>query len=268
MFGFIDFFNAPNILYFLQKYATRRSKVNFKNIDETWVLHKKYVSTLTEPRLFEFGAGKNLAQNLYLSTECNEQIVIDLNPMADLGQINESALQISEIDSDFIYAPIHSFGDLKKNYRIKYIAPLDASSTGFEDNYIDCCVSTHTLEHIPKVGIIKIFNELKRVIKSDGIVCAKIDYSDHYSHADPSIGSLNFLAFSEQEWEKYNHLSHYQNRLRHYDFVRMFEQLGFDIEVNEPYFDERVKPSYISDCFEKNNPTLYAISAYFVLRVS
>ena len=51
------------------------------------------------------------------------------------------------------------------------------------------------LEHIPKDSIKKIFIELRRILKKDGVVCATIDYTDHYAHTDKNIGLLNFLSY-------------------------------------------------------------------------
>lgn len=56
-----------------------------------------------------------------------------------------------------------------------------------------------------------------------------IDYQDHYSYFDSNLSIYNFLRFSSKEWEKYNCSLHYQNRLRHSDFVRLFEQSGLKI---------------------------------------
>ena len=59
-------------------------------------------------------------------------------------------------------------------------------------------------------------------LKKNGMISAIIDYSDHYAHTDPAIGLLNFLNYSSDDWKKYNHESHYQNRLRHYEYIDIF----------------------------------------------
>ena len=89
IFGLIDFFNAPNVLYFLQKYVTKGSKIRSFAISPIWEAHKKYLKqhSATE-NIFEFGAGKNLAQNLFISDIVKNQIVVDLNPMIDFELIN------------------------------------------------------------------------------------------------------------------------------------------------------------------------------------
>ena len=123
------------------------------------------------------------------------------------------------------------------------------------------------LEHIPKDSIKKIFIELRRILKKDGVVCATIDYTDHYAHTDKNIGLLNFLSYSDEEWKKYNHNCNYQNRLRHYDYETLFSELMFKIVNNEPaFFKDAVFPSHIDSKFKLENPLYKATSGYFVLK--
>ena len=78
-------------------------------------------------------------------------------------------------------------------------------------------------------------------MKDTGIVSLVIDYSDHYSHTDNSIGALNYLNYTESEWAKFNHDCHFQNRLRHYDYIEIFKHCGFQIiEENLNYMNDRV----------------------------
>ena len=113
----------------------------------------------------------------------------------------------------------------------------------------------------------EIFTEIKRILKPGGIISAIVDYSDHYAHTDRNIGLLNYLRFTPEAWSKYNHSSHFQNRLRHHDYREMFEDLGFEIDVDEPRFEVE-KPDAIADCFDSENPTVHATSGVFVLRVT
>lgn len=56
-----------------------------------------------------------------------------------------------------------------------------------------------------------------------------IDYQDHYSYWDHGISRYNFLRYSEQRWKLFNPRSHFQNRLRHADYIRLLDQAGFQI---------------------------------------
>lgn len=247
-FRIIDLLSAQKVLYFFQKYVTRRSRVVNQSLSENWVRHMKAIEKYgSNGVLFEFGAGKSLIQNLYLSQYVAEQIVVDLNPMLDFTLVEASRSLLSAKMTLPANNPILKLSDLN-DYGIDYMAPFDASNTGFGESVFDVCVSTNTLEHIPKESLIKIFYELNRTLKDSGLVSLIVDYSDHYYHTDKSIGPLNFLNYTESEWEKFNHSCHFQNRLRHYDYVEILKHCGFQvIEEHLVYMDdvdERLKSQF------------------------
>ncbi|WP_115722116.1 class I SAM-dependent methyltransferase [Helicobacter cinaedi] len=117
---------------------------------------------------------------------------------------------------------------LKHTFNISYHIK-DAAQTGFADNEVDCICSYSVLEHIPIDSIRRIFSECYRVLKPNGRIVFLIDYQDHYSYFDSNLSIYNFLRFSPKEWEKYNCSLHYQNRLRHSDFVGLIEESGLRI---------------------------------------
>jgi hypothetical protein len=265
VFGWIDLVNSPRVLYFLQKHVTKRSRIITLNVDENWKQHgsslKKYNAS---GLVFEFGAGKSLAQNFYLSSIATKQVLVDLNPMLDLELVNTARrllLNKCQLKSNKV---IHSVNDLAE-YGIEYRSPYDASDTDFDDESLDACISTNTLEHIPKENIIKIFSELNRTLKSHGIVSAKIDYSDHYAHTDPSLSLLNYLQYSEEDWRKFNHKCHYQNRLRHYDYLKIFDECGFRVLEEYLIYGEKNIPQAIAEMFDGKPEAWAATSAYVVL---
>jgi hypothetical protein len=266
IFSVIDFFDAHRILYFLQKYVTKRSAVGILNALPTWQTHKKYLKKYGATKtLFEFGAGKNLAQNLYLSDLVEKQIVVDLNPMIDLALVEIVRHQISklvDLKSDIKIETLQKLGA----YGIEYRAPYDAAKIDFNEKSIDACVSTNTLEHIPEESILSIFLRLYKTLKDDGIVSAKIDYSDHYAHTDKTISLLNYLKFDQNEWKKYNHNCHFQNRLRHYDYVKIFKRCGFVVIEEDLVFSESEIPTEIIQAFKDKDETWKATSAHIVLK--
>lgn len=265
IFKYIDKFNAKKTLYFLQKYITRRSKVNLKNVYKDSKLHIQAIRKLKNPLLLEFGGGKNLSQNIILSQFCKKQFVVDIEPMADLNLINEFALEISKIEKKIKYKHSKNFSELESNYGIKYLSPIDMRYSSFKDNFFDCCISTNTLEHIPEKDIILIFQEIKRVCKKGASILAYIDYTDHYSHTDKSISDLNFLKFSSQQWKKHNHSCHFQNRLRHHDYIKLFKDLNLKIKVENPFFINQKCSLKISDEFDTKIQTTYATAGFFQL---
>ena len=105
-------------------------------------------------------------------------------------------------------------------------------------------------------------------MKDDGIVSAKIDYSDHYAHTDKTISLLNYLKFDQNGWKKHNHNCHFQNRLRHYDYVKIFKKCGFVVIEEDLVFLESQIPTEIIQAFKNNDETWKATSAHIVLKKS
>jgi len=266
IFTIIDFFDSKRTLYFLQKYVTKRSQIKKLNIDDNWIRHQKALTDYgCTGFVFEFGAGKNIAQNIFLSQFIDKQLVVDLNPMLDIQLVNVVLDLLSKkfkLKSD---VKIIKLEDLN-NYGIDYRAPYDASVTNLNPKILDACISTNTLEHIPVASIKSIFMELKRILKDSGIVSAKIDYSDHYAHTDSKLTLLNFLNFSEFEWKKYNHQCHYQNRLRHYQYKQLFNECGFYIIKEELIFDEKNISQDLHFKFKDKDQSWSATSAHLVLK--
>jgi len=82
--------------------------------------------------------------------------------------------------------------------------------------------------------------ECRRVLKPGGIVTAHVDYTDHYAHSDPHRSVYAFLQHGERSWALVNPRFHYQNRLRHSDYVGLIRETGFEIlEVLTDGGDER-----------------------------
>lgn len=102
---------------------------------------------------------------------------------------------------------------------IRYLSPVNAAATGLETGSIDHYVSYTVLEHISPDALEEIWLEAHRLLSPGGLFVNYIDYSDHFSHADPSISGVNFLQFEDDEWSKIARSSFmYMNRLRHDDF--------------------------------------------------
>lgn len=113
---------------------------------------------------------------------------------------------------------------------IQYLSPADASCTGLADNSIDYHISYVVLEHIAKKVIGGILAEFKRIVREDGLFIHCVDFSDHFSHSDKSITSINFLQFSQAQWDKYaNNRYMYQNRMRVDDLSDLLKSAGLDI---------------------------------------
>ncbi len=125
---------------------------------------------------------------------------------------------------------------------IEYIAPIDASNTGLNGDSIDFYTSCAVLEHVPQKMIESILLEGNRIVRKSGAFLHIIDYTDHFSHGDKSISAINFLSFSENKWRFLagNRFT-YVNRMRHDDFLSLFEKVGHKILLDEPFINERLR---------------------------
>ena len=68
--------------------------------------------------------------------------------------------------------------------------------------------------------------------------------SDHFQHQDKSITSINFLRYSDKEWERIaGNPFAYCNRLRASDYLSLFEETGFDVCRKEAVVDDEARES-------------------------
>jgi SAM-dependent methyltransferase len=189
--------------------------------------------------LYEFGAGWDLAIPLcYYCLGVERQTLVDIRPLLKIELVNASieklrrmatALGLRRVPGEQFSATNHGNWRnlLRERYGINYLAPCDARATGLKNGSFDFITSTDTLEHIPAEDISLILKECHRVLKPDGRLSFIIDYQDHYSYFDRSIGLYNFLRYSPRSWGVYNPPLHFQNRLRHLDYRNIFLGCGF-----------------------------------------
>ena len=57
----------------------------------------------------------------------------------------------------------------------------------------------------------------------------RIDYEDHYAYSEHTLSPYNFLYYDDAAWEQFNPALHFQNRLRHSDYVALFAQAGLTL---------------------------------------
>jgi hypothetical protein len=227
---------------------------------ETWKQIQKQNYDPYGKKFFEIGTGRvPLVPLAFWLLGAENTTTIDLNPYLKEELIAEHLRYISENEEDVlsIFGSMidkRRFADLlnlsKKNSlsasefldvcHIMYIAPGDAASTGLPEKHFDFQVSYEVFEHIPCEVLTNILKEGDRIIKDNGLLVNYIDYSDHFSHSDNDISAINFLKYDDDEWIKYaGNRYMYMNRLRHDDFLSLYESVGLDILGVEIYRDLR-----------------------------
>lgn len=222
---------------------------------ETWQRIRKLGYDPTGKIFFEVGTGRAPITPLaYWLMGAKGTITIDLNPYVKPELVMESLQYMTDNHADMqrLFGPLldqerldellklhqqtdFSFGAMLELCNIQYIAPGDAAKTRLSPGSIDFHTSFNVFEHIPLTILEKILAEGNRIIRDDGLFVHRIDYSDHFSHSDGSISPINFLQYSDAEWDKYaDNRYMYMNRLRHDDFVDLFESAGQHILATEP----------------------------------
>ena len=208
----------------------------------------------------ELGTGRRINTPLAFWLLGAEKVVtVDLNPYlkeelvrADLSYIAKNKTEIevllenrifnNRLDAllEFIESP-YQIKALLEFLKIEYIAPGDASHLNLPESSVDFHTSYTVLEHIPPEIITNILKEGQRILKEDGLFVHFIDYSDHFSHSDKSISAINFLQFSDDQWDKIAGNRYiYMNRLRHDDFLRLLSNAGHQILLEEPSIDQNL----------------------------
>ncbi|MDR0390731.1 MAG: class I SAM-dependent methyltransferase [Planctomycetaceae bacterium] len=245
----------------MQRYITKslpQSEEQFKSRWNSVIKHYNIFTRLSDKPVedancYEFGAGWDLMFPLSFSALGFSNIYcVDIRPLAMTSLINSNInfinkhLELTKQScikiEDYSGKELSSHNMIKKlaeKFHIYYYAPMDARKTNIPDASIDFFYSNATLEHIPSAIIVPILKECYRILNSEGIFSVMIDYSDHWSSFDRSITQYNYLKFSSKEWLKYNPSLQYQNRLRHSDYIRFFEQSGFEILSEEKFYPDQ-----------------------------
>jgi hypothetical protein len=203
-------------------------------------IRRNYDHAFSKATFYEFGAGWDLIIPLALyGLGVERQILVDVRSLVRPKLINDTIDKLRKLpkSGQLIRKPDKYLSErhlplciqLKKHYGIEYHAPCDPTKTGMEPATIDCITSTSTLEHIPLKQLRPLLEECHRLLRRGGLVSFVIDYTDHYSYFDPKISGYNYLQYSDWKWALFNPSLHYQNRLRHADYLSLLRAIGFEV---------------------------------------
>ncbi len=122
--------------------------------------------------------------------------------------------------------------------RMDYRVPFDGAS--LQANSLDLAVSRVVLEHIPPAALRRLLADLRWALRPAGAMAHVIDNSDHWEHGDKTISRVNFLRFGDRFWRLTGiNPQNYQNRLRHYEYLALFRDCGFDVAAEHGEVDSR-----------------------------
>jgi SAM-dependent methyltransferase len=215
---------------------------------------------VTGKRILEVGTGRNVNIPLSLWLCGAEQVVtVDLNKYLSDALVSETIEFVRQNQSEVVKAFANEAENALFQERLQqliklrggtrellslanvvYVSPADATHLDFPDGSFDLHVSHAVFEHIPADAIAGILSEARRLLKPEGLLLHVIDPSDHFAHDDASITPINFLQFSETEWDKLaGNKFMYHNRLRAFEYLELFERAGAKILRQSQAIDEK-----------------------------
>jgi Methyltransferase domain len=269
-FQLLEHLPGGRVVYRLaQKYVTGSHL--FEVTDAYLRIHQFHVTQYRRVhpgRALEFGGGRHFLSPLLLSNAgATEVLVYDIQRLSSPTQINHTIRQLrGRVSGE--WPEIGDWQDLERTYRIRYVAPGDARNTGLTGTSVNFFCSTSTLEHIPPADIRQILKECSRVAAPNAVFSHIVDYADHFHYADASISLFNFYRYSERRWRWLNPPNHFQNRLRHSDYDKIFRELHWrPIETNSGMVaPEALRSISIDPLFQRYaSEDLLTTIGYFVL---
>lgn len=95
------------------------------------------------------------------------------------------------------------------------------------DHSVDFIWSQAVLEHIRRADFLDTMQELRRVIRPDGVCSHRVYIKDHLG------GALNNLRFPEYMWESdfMANSGFYTNRIRYNEMLVLFQKANFATEI-------------------------------------
>jgi SAM-dependent methyltransferase len=185
---------------------------------------------ISEMTFFEFGAGDDLIGPVtFYAMGVEKQIVVDRSTLARRSLVRGTLEKAARLGPGIGFVRLPKPGARPEDLGIDYRAPVEAASTGIDSGSVDAVTSNSTLEHVPQVELGRLLAECRRILRPGGMLCMRVDYEDHYGYTDRNVSPYNFLYYTDSEWEKYSPSMHYQNRLRHRDYVELFAEQGLEV---------------------------------------
>ncbi len=253
-----------NLNYFFQKYITRSSNLSddffydrLGHARDHLKTFKRFTGVSIPATCLELGTGWHPVVPISFFLAGASQIYsVDISFLTSKERIENTLRKFIECEERGLLSSYISFiperfmeirklfhniekinlMEIIKRLNIVYLIE-DARKLKLPGNSIELINSNNTFEHIYPNVLIPIMKEFKRLIKNNiGVMSHFIDMSDHYAHFDKSITIYNFLKYSDKDWKRYDNSIQPQNRLRIFDYKKIYSDL--EIPINEESFRE------------------------------
>ncbi len=192
--------------------------------------------------------------------------------MVDVEEINPNAIKSYPILLDFLKDKglnTDEIKNLSNSHEILnavqgvYYSKGIHSLSDIPDSSIDFIWSNACLEHIYIENFKDLISETKRILRGNGVCSHTIDLQDHLGY------SLNNLRFSPEYWESddIKQSGFYTNRIRYKEMIRIFEQIGFKVDIVETKrWDELpIDIQKLDPYFSKNKDEDLSVATFDVL---
>ncbi|MGH2442450.1 MAG: methyltransferase domain-containing protein [Chloroflexota bacterium] len=146
----------------------------------------------------------------------------DMQVYRELGRyLRSEGLESPDLDR------VRNVAEMLKSCAGSYLSAGVESLRQVPTESVDFIWSHAVLEHVRREQVRDVMLETRRILRSGGICSHRIDLTDHLG------GSLNNLRIPTRWWEKdwMARSGFYTNRLRKCDFIAIFEEAGFVVEV-------------------------------------
>lgn len=262
---------GDEIHFLLQRYVTNEWPRRPEVLEKLFVAAQRLLKEtdgrfdLQHSQFVEIGAGRDLAVATALCLMGVKKVTcIDITRLAK-PELVAHAAQYMALKLGKSCPKLKTWEDLEA-LGISYVAPADMVSVGLPSESIDCFYTVDTLEHIPRLDMEKIFVEVKRILKPNGLTINFIDYGDHFARGE-ELSRFNFLTFSDKEWMPFNSKYQYVNRMRHSEFLELFRAAGlrpFNIEADVEDPQPEIVKNLSTDFEHFSDKDLFTIRAKIV----
>jgi hypothetical protein len=223
------------IYHEMQKYGLNsKFNMSFRENLRTYDVMRKILSSrnfeISDSAVLEIGTGWfPFFPYLLIAENPNAKVcTVDLNKHMTKGyvkKVEERLLRENLINNSQVTCD----GNLNINIDYK----PNTSILDVDVSKIDLVFSRFVLEHVPPELIEKIHVFLFENLPNNARILHLISPSDHRSYSDRSLSHVDFLKYSQVDWDKICTRFDYHNRLRINEYVDLFKKVGFEIEFLE-----------------------------------
>jgi Methyltransferase domain len=168
-------------------------------------------------------------------------VLADIERLMDAHTIGEAARLISD-QAELI---AEGLGLTVDEVRAKAVEPFQPAynvpwkPSDIRPASVDIIVSRTVFEHIPPEALAYYLTAFHQLLRPGGMMCHFIDHSDHWQHHDAGLSRINMLRYEDSIWWRLMCRHEYMNRLRHSDYVALFEEHGWETVGVEAIIDEK-----------------------------